>query len=308
MKRFILLMLICLLFISILGAGMVYAISTGSSDSDNEIKKKVGGVVTAGKEIKEEVKSRIENGEEKIKKMKEFKEKIRENNGWFEIEGKSIRVREMNEEKKEIIAGKINAKTGLNLTTEDIDDGTAGQILRAYLSNGRYAKIKIMPDRAAATALKKLEAKCLERNCTVELKEFKIGNKTIAGYEVETEKDTKLFLIFKKKIKLRAVIDAETGEIVLVKRPWWHFFAKEKNYTDKEIDDEIGDDDGNETNCYSEDYVPIYPGLECCAGQTRIDNKEEGLLGAAICTAKCGNGICDSDLESSYNCPIDCQA
>ena len=249
MNKTTLSVLIILFLINIFAFSIVYADSDdsgNSDDSNNEIKKKVGEVIIVGEGIADKVKSRIENGEEKIKKMREFKEKIRENDGWLEVEGKSIRIKEMSEEKKEIIAGKINAKTGLNLTAEDIGNGTVGQILRAYLSNGRYAIIKIMPDRAADVALKKMRSKCLERNCTVELKEFKIGNKTIAGYEVETEKNSKLFLIFNKKIKVRAVIDAETGEIILIKKPWWAFVAKEKNDDEKEIEDEIeGDEDSD---------------------------------------------------------------
>ena len=189
--------------------------------------------------------------EEMTEKIKEFKDKIKDNKGMFEFEGKSIKIREMNEEKKEIVAGKINAKTGLNLTAEDIGNGTAGQILRAYFSNGRYAIIKIMPDRATVKAVERLNAKCLERNCTVELKEFKIGNRTIAGYEVETEKDSRLFLIFNKKIKVRAVVDAETGEIILIKKPWWAFLVKEKDEKENEIDEELGikneSEGGNET-------------------------------------------------------------
>ncbi|MBN2066964.1 MAG: hypothetical protein JW744_00670 [Candidatus Diapherotrites archaeon] len=46
---------------------------------------------------------------------------------------------------------------------------------------------------------------------------------------------------------------------------------------------------------------------ECCAGLTLIPPKEEMILGiSGICTANCGNGACDMETESSFNCPVDC--
>lgn len=46
----------------------------------------------------------------------------------------------------------------------------------------------------------------------------------------------------------------------------------------------------------------------CCAGLTLIPPKEEMILGiSGVCTAKCGDGVCDSASESVYNCPADCK-
>ncbi len=199
----------------------------------DEIRNEVDNVKIEARKAIAEVKT-----EELKKRVEDFRERIKKHDGRFNLDGRDINIKEMSDERKEIIAGKINAKTGLNLTAEDIEDGKVGQILRAYLSNGAYARIKIMPDRAAAKAVERLKAKCIERNCTVELKEFKVGNKSIAGYEVETEKDSKLLLIFSKKIKVRAVVDAETGDIIYLKKPWWAFLAKEKDEEETEIEDE----------------------------------------------------------------------
>ena len=185
-------------------------------------------------QLKEEFKERMERLRE------EFKNRMREHNGSFRFEDRNITIRELSDEQKEIIAGKINAKTGLNLTAEDIGDGTAGEILRAYLSNGRWAEVKIMPDVAALIALDRLRSKCDERNCSVELKEVGIGNKTRLAYVLETEKDSRLFLVLKKKMVAVAEVDAETGEIIKVRKPWWRFLAKEKN-TDDEIDSSLNE-------------------------------------------------------------------
>ncbi|RLJ04911.1 MAG: hypothetical protein DRP08_00610, partial [Candidatus Aenigmatarchaeota archaeon] len=46
----------------------------------------------------------------------------------------------------------------------------------------------------------------------------------------------------------------------------------------------------------------------CCPGLRLIRPKSPGIIGSyGICTAKCGNGVCDSATESSYNCPQDCE-
>ena len=188
--------------------------------------------------IETRMKERIENKDEEIKIRKEFRERIKQNDGEIEIEGeKRIKIREVDEdgERKEIIAGRINARTGLNLTAEDIENTTR---LRAILSNGRFADIKVMPDRASAIALAKLRAKCLERNCTVELKEITVGNKTIAAYELNAEKESTILFFFKRKMRVAAKVDAETGEIILIKKPWWAFFAKEKDEEDSDIDND----------------------------------------------------------------------
>ena len=53
--------------------------------------------------------------------------------------------------------------------------------------------------------------------------------------------------------------------------------------------------------------IPVIPNPPvCCTGLTLIPPKTqlEGISG--ICTAKCGNGVCNSETESSLNCPQDC--
>lgn len=259
--------IIGLIFASFVIVGIIFSIYARADSDTAELRENVNKKIKERAESEREgankIASEIEiNAGERLKKVKEFRKRIIENNGWFEVEGESIKIKEMSEERKEIIAGKINAKTGLNLSAEDIDNGTVGQILRAYLSNGRYAIVKIMPDRAASKAVERLKAKCVERNCSVELKEFKIGNKTVAGYEVETEKDSKLFLIFNKKIKVKAVVDAETGDVINVKKPWWAFLVKEKDEEENEI--EVEDRKEKVTIC----HVP--PGNESAAHSIEI--------------------------------------
>jgi hypothetical protein len=85
--------------------------------------------------------------------------------------------------------------------------------------------------------------------------------------------------------------------------------AEEKEYETKTQGEiaEVKDSDG----CVGEGgTIPVIPNPpECCAGLTLIDRKESSILGiSGICTAKCGNGVCDSETESPNNCPADCEA
>lgn len=183
-------------------------------------------------EIRDGWKERRRGLWEELKDKRE--EKIR-------IHERDVRIELTDEQKIEIMIGRINAKTGLNLTVNDTENITLGQVLRAYLSNGRWAEVKVMPDTAAEIALKRLRAKCAERNCTVELKEIANNrtNKTRIAYEIETEKGSNFLLIFNGKMKVRAVVDAETGEVISVRKPWWAFLSKEEKVTDEEIEAEI---------------------------------------------------------------------
>jgi len=155
-----------------------------------------------------------------------FRERLKIHNNTLNISGRNITVKEFTDEQKEIIANKINAKTGLNLSIEDIDDKT---MLRAYLSNGRYALVKIMPDTASETALNKMRAKCEIRNCSVELKEVGNKNDTKLAYEVRAQKESKILGLFRARMNVQARVDAETGEVISVKKPWWSFMAKEQD-------------------------------------------------------------------------------
>ena len=111
-----------------------------------------------------------------------------------------------------------------------------------------------MPDRASEIALEILKARCIERNCTVELKE--IADKL--AYELETEKDAQFLFIFKKKMKVIAVVDAETGEVILIKKPWWKFLFKEVD--EEENEDLEAEPATNETDSKKVTLCHIPPG------------------------------------------------
>lgn len=186
--------------------------------------------------------SNREMNRERINEMKdkiqELKDKIREHKGEFKMEGKKVNISELNDTQKEFIVGKINAKTGLNLSIDDLGNGTLGSIMSAYMSNGRKAEIRVMPDRASEIAREKFKIRCEEHNCTFELKEVGKGNESRAVYEMRAEKKSKLFGLFSKKMEIRSEIDAETGVAGKVHKPWWAFLASESDdSTDVSVND-----------------------------------------------------------------------
>ena len=45
-------------------------------------------------------------------------------------------------------------------------------------------------------------------------------------YDVETKKESKLFALFKTKVKIRAMVGIDEGKVVKIKKSWWAFLAK----------------------------------------------------------------------------------
>jgi uncharacterized protein (UPF0216 family) len=80
-------------------------------------------------------------------------------------------------------------------------------------------EVKIMPDTASEKAIEVLEMK---KEITIELKDV---GKTI--YSIEGVKDVKIVGLFEKEMLLKTEIDAETGDIISIEKPWWAFLAKE---------------------------------------------------------------------------------
>ena len=121
-----------------------------------------------------------------------------------------------------------------NLTQEIFQNRTR---LYKKLSNGRNAEIKVMPDTASEKALERLRLKvCNEaNNCTIELKEVRKGNETKMAYELKRERKAKFFGFIGTKMGVRAQVDAENGEIIKTRKPWWAFLASEPEELEEAI-------------------------------------------------------------------------
>jgi hypothetical protein len=135
-------------------------------------------------------------------------------------------------------------------TSEKVSVQNSKLILESASGNG-FKEIKIMPDTASERAQEVLGLKCEERNCTIVLKEVPMSDKDIIDdknngedpnnrtegiesdqseliYEVEGVKDSKLLGVINKEMKVKAQVDAQTGEVVKIEKPWWAFLAKEE--------------------------------------------------------------------------------
>ena len=142
-------------------------------------------------------------------------------------DGDQIRVRELAQNRYEFSFGNHSARTEL-----EIDEETEGNRtkFKVKLNNGRNAEIKIMPNVASETALARLRLKsCNDTsiNCSIELKEVGEGNKSRLIYEVKARKTFKVFGLFRNQEQVQTQIDAETGEEIASKRPWWVWMASE---------------------------------------------------------------------------------
>jgi hypothetical protein len=81
-------------------------------------------------------------------------------------------------------------------------------------------RIKIMPETASQTAINRLG----DLNFTIELKEVGKGNNAKQVYELTGNKQGKFLGIFKIMARVQAQVDAETGDVKVIK-PWWAFLA-----------------------------------------------------------------------------------
>jgi hypothetical protein len=119
-----------------------------------------------------------------------------------------------------------NAETELEIEQETENNKTK---LKTKLSNGKEAEIKIMPGVASEKALERLRLKVCnsDNNCIIELKEVGSAKDSQLAYELQAERHARILAMFKVKMQVKAQVDAETGELIRVKKPWWAFLATE---------------------------------------------------------------------------------
>ena len=141
-------------------------------------------------------------------------------------QGQQMQIQEQANNQIRLEVGGVSADCDCNMTQEKIQNKTK---LYVGLSNGEHAEIKVMPDTASETALNRLRLKVCseENNCSIELKEVGLGEETKLAYELKTKRNARIFGLFRVRMEVQAQVDAETGEIVRVRKPWWAFLASE---------------------------------------------------------------------------------
>ena len=140
--------------------------------------------------------------------------------------GEMLRIQTQENNQIRLEVGGVSADCDCNMTQEKVQNQTR---LYVGLSNGKNAEIKVMPDKASETALERLRLKtCAEDNgCSIELKEIGSGEQAKLAYEVKTQRSSKVFGIFSAKMQVQAQVNAETGSVIRVSKPWWAFLASE---------------------------------------------------------------------------------
>jgi hypothetical protein len=135
-----------------------------------------------------------------------------------------LKIRAQNENRLQLSINNVSVETDLELFQSE------QQKIKTKLSNGINSEIKIMPNTASETALNRLRIKvCNEsNNCTIQLKEVgQENNQSRVAYEIKAEKQAKVLALFQAKMQVEAQVDAETGEVIKERRPWWAFLATE---------------------------------------------------------------------------------
>ena len=142
-------------------------------------------------------------------------------------ENKEVKIQRF-ENKLQIRSGEHSATcpNECNLTQEEFENRTR---LYSKLSNGRNAEVKIMPDVASERALERLNLKnCVEaEGCTMELKEVGVGEGSKLAYELKRDRKAKFLGFIGTRMNVKAQVDAETGEVIKTRKPWWSFLASE---------------------------------------------------------------------------------
>ena len=141
-------------------------------------------------------------------------------------DGQQMQVQAMANNRIQLKVGGIGADCDCELTQEMVQNRTQ---LKMKLSNGQNSEIKVMPDTASEKALQKLRLKTCstENECQIELKEVAQGNQIKAAYEMNIQRQSKFLGMFQTRMNVQTQVDAETGEVIRTKKPWWAFLATE---------------------------------------------------------------------------------
>jgi hypothetical protein len=107
----------------------------------------------------------------------------------------------------------IDAST--QVTLYKADDGK----LYAVKKNNETKEVKMLPDQVKERIRERLQKQLENENITLD----EDGN-----YRYEGKNKAKLFGLFSVKEKVNAEINAETGKVEKLQKPWWAFLAKEE--------------------------------------------------------------------------------
>jgi opacity protein-like surface antigen len=222
MKKVLLFFFVSLMAISLVLAAQGSASLTGQQGNDagsDAIQAGQG----AGNGTQSNVEAQTQN--QGLETSLQNQEKVRVKSGNYEnSNGTQMQIQA--EDGFKLKVGNAEARSSLEINQEQDQNKTK---LNTQLSNGKNAEIKVMPDTASERAIERLQLKVCnsDNNCSIELKEVGSGEQVKVAYEVQAQKDARFLGLFKTKMNVQAQIDAETGEVIQSKKPWWAFLASE---------------------------------------------------------------------------------
>ena len=209
MKKTILMLVVCILMSSLV-------LAQGAGDMQG-----------SGQQIQTTTVTQQQNQGEETQIQTQVQTQSRVHAGSYTSEnGQQLQIQEQANNRLQIKVGNASAQTSMNITQAQVQERTR---LEVKLSNGKGAEIKIMPNTASETAMQRLRLKVCsaENNCQIELKEVGSGEQVRAAYQVQAQKETKVLGLFRARMQVQAQIDAENGEVIRTKMPWWAFLATE---------------------------------------------------------------------------------
>lgn len=217
---FIMVFFISLGFAAELGVGLNAELSSGN----DSIQARTYANAGSGEQVRLQIMAQDGSLNEGLREGQEFRIQVREEN--------RTELREVNllrsQNRIMIQSGNVSASCSEECNLNE--SGNQFKIMKR-LSNGVNAEVKVMPDTASERALERLRLKvCSEEdNCTLELKEVSAkGESNVSlAYELKRERQARIFGFINSKMNVGAEVDAETGEVLKVNKPWWAFLASE---------------------------------------------------------------------------------
>lgn len=286
-KRFISLLLLAFLALSIFSSSVVLAESGSDKDDDletddsdyskddfDDMEDDLDG--DKDDEIEDELEDDLDNEKRVRTELREdssgrgsgdeVKEEMRiRDNGEVEykkevkkrIVGEDGRIRYMD------VKIEIKEKDGKKVTKLKIEDeGNETSEVETELeieeeTEGNETKIKARLSNGNQETIKVMPSTASERaievlgskNLSIELREMVHNNVPRVVYHVESNKTGRFLGIFKMDVKIEGEIDAETGDVLDTSKPWWAFllFGEDSDQTGEDEDEDDGQDNESET-------------------------------------------------------------
>ena len=104
---------------------------------------------------------------------------------------------------------------GENMTTKVVLYHHNGKVYGVF-KNNKTRTVNVLPDQVREKLRERMRARMEVRNITLD---------DDGVYQVEAKKNGKLFFIFPVRERVRAQVNAETGEVIRTRTSWWGFLA-----------------------------------------------------------------------------------